>query len=49
MQKIILFIISILVLGTVAYADCEYRGEIYPEGYVRGPYICGEDGKWIRR
>jgi len=48
MQKIILFIISIILLGTVAYADCKYRGETYPEGTIRGPYICIDD-KWIPR
>ena len=47
MQKIILLIISILVLGTVSYADCTYGGKPYSEGEIRGPYIC-IDGEWIR-
>jgi hypothetical protein len=48
MQKLILFMISILLSGTIAYADCVYGGKTYSEGDTRGPYIC-IDGEWIRR
>jgi len=48
MKKITLLMVSILLLGTIAYADCEYRGIIYPEGAIRGPYIC-VDTNWVRR
>ncbi len=48
MWKLILLITSILFLGTVSYADCQYAGKTYSEGDIRGPYIC-IDGDWIRR
>ncbi len=48
MQKVVLFITSILLLGTLSSADCTYGGKTYAEGDIRGPYIC-IDGKWIRR
>jgi len=48
MQKIILLVTSILLLGTVAFADCVYADKSYSEGSIRGPYIC-IDGEWVRR
>ena len=48
MQKLILFIISILCLVTLSSADCTYGGKTYAEGDIRGPYIC-IDEEWIRR
>ena len=48
MQKTTYIIAMLLVLGSVTYADCTYQGYTYPEGAVRGPYIC-LNGAWIRR
>jgi len=48
MQKLINIIAMMLVLGSVTYADCSYQGYTYPEGAVRGPFIC-VNGEWIRR
>jgi len=47
-KKIIQIIALLLIGSTIASADCNYSGENYPEGAIRGPYIC-INGSWIRR
>jgi len=48
-MKTLVLLLSILVTtGGLLYADCEYGGQVYSEGAIRGPYIC-VDGEWIRR
>lgn len=48
MRKIVLLISILVTVSGLLYADCKYDGKIYPEGEIRGPYIC-VDGEWIRR
>jgi len=48
MKRIIQIVAMLLVIGSIASADCVYGGHSYPEGATRGPYIC-INGSWIRR
>ena len=48
MKNIIHIIALLLIVSTIAIADCKYSGQTYPEGAIRGPYIC-INGDWIRR
>ncbi len=48
MKKIIQIIALLLIISGIASADCHYSGQIYPEGAIRGPYIC-INGSWVRR
>ena len=48
MNKTIQIITLLLIISSIASADCPYAGEVYPEGAIRGPYIC-INGDWIRR
>ena len=48
MKKMIQIFAILLVTGSMATADCVYSGQTYPEGAVRGPYIC-INGDWVRR
>jgi len=48
MRKAIQVFALLLILGGIANADCTYSGASYPEGAIRGPYIC-VNGEWIRR
>jgi len=48
MKSVVLYITAVLLLGGLAYADCLYDGNSYPEGTIRGPYIC-IDSEWVRR
>jgi hypothetical protein len=48
MKKIVQMLAMLLIIGSTASADCVYGGSVYPEGAVRGPYICIH-GSWIRR
>ncbi len=48
MKRFFLSLTVFLVVGVNLYADCTFEGTSYPEGSIRGPYIC-IDGEWIRR
>jgi len=48
MKSIFLGSIFCLLIGANLYADCTFEGKSYPEGTIRGPYIC-IDEEWIRR
>ena len=48
MRKTIHIIALIATISIVANADCFYGDQNYPEGAIRGPYIC-INGDWVRR
>jgi hypothetical protein len=48
MKRILFSLMFLLLVGADLYADCTFEGSSYPEGTIRGPYIC-IDGEWIRR
>jgi hypothetical protein len=41
-------ILGLLLVPTVAAADCQYNGKDYAEGSRVGPLVC-EGGRWVRR
>jgi hypothetical protein len=40
--------LSLLLVPTVAFADCVYNGKDYAEGSRVGPLVC-EGGHWVKR
>ena len=48
MKKIIQIITLVFTISIGVSADCNYGDKTYPEGAIRGPYIC-ISGTWIRR
>ena len=38
--------VVLLFVSMSAIADCEYNGQVYPEGASIGPYVCS-GGQWV--
>ena len=47
MKKVIPVILLLLMVSVAIHADCPYGDKNYPEGAIRGPYIC-INGDWVR-
>jgi len=43
-----ILVLSLLLVPTVAAADCVYNGKNYAEGSRVGPLVC-ESGRWVKR
>ena len=43
-----ILVLSLLLIPTVAAADCVYNGKNYAEGSRGGPLVC-EGGRWVKR
>ena len=44
----VLFAVGLLLIPTLAKADCTYNGKQYAEGSRVGPLVC-ENGRWVKR
>lgn len=44
----LLLAVNLLLIPSVAAANCSYNGQLYPEGSRVGPLVC-ENGRWVKK